>query len=190
MRTLLSRVKINKKYLVGLLVLMLVGSVTEMMLPTLLASMIDRGIAEASRSYIILIAIIMAVMAAVTCVANVITTALSAKISTGFAAGLRREIFHKVQDLSAAAMDRFGTASLVARSTSDVTNVQSFLTLLLRMGVMAPLMAVAGMVLSAATGGKVSSVLSVAIPVLLISAASLFWRLPATLFPCGKRWTG
>ena len=132
MRTLLSRVKINKKYLVGLLVLMLVGSVTEMMLPTLLASMIDRGIAEESRSYIILIAIIMAVMAAVTCVANVITTALSAKISTGFAAGLRREIFHKVQDLSAADMDRFGTA---------------------------------------ATGGKVSSVLSVAIPVLLISAA-------------------
>ncbi len=113
----------------------------------------------------------MAVMAAVTCVANVITTALSAKISTGFAAGLRKEIFHKVQDLSAADMDRFGTASLVARSTSDVTNVQSFLTLLLRMGAMAPLMAVAGMVLSAATGGKVSSVLSVAIPVLLISAA-------------------
>ena len=150
---------------------MLVGSVTEMMLPTLLASMIDRGIAEESRSYIILIAIIMAVMAAVTCVANVITTALSAKISTGFAAGLRKEIFHKVQDLSAADMDRFGTASLVARSTSDVTNVQSFLTLLLRMGAMAPLMAVAGMVLSAATGGKVSSVLSVAIPVLLISAA-------------------
>ena len=66
MRTLLSRVKINKKYLAGLLVLMLVGAVTEMMLPTLLAAMIDRRIAEESRSYIILIAIIMAVMAAVT----------------------------------------------------------------------------------------------------------------------------
>ena len=90
MRTLLSRVKINKKYLAGLLVLMLVGAVTEMMLPTLLAAMIDRRIAEESRSYIILIAIIMAVMAAVTCMANVITTALSAKISTGFAAGLRK----------------------------------------------------------------------------------------------------
>ena len=88
MRTLLSRVKINKKYLAGLLVLMLVGAVTEMMLPTLLAAMIDRRIAEESRSYIILIAIIMAVMAAVTCMANVITTALSAKISTGFAAYL------------------------------------------------------------------------------------------------------
>ena len=66
-------------------------------------------------------------------------------------------------------MDRFGTASLVTRSTSDVTNVQLFLTMLLRMGVMAPLMAVAGLVLSAATGGKVSSVLNVAIPVLLVA---------------------
>lgn len=171
MKTILSYAKINKKYVAGLLVLMLVGSVCEMMLPTLLAIMIDRGITEASRSTIMSIAVIMAVMAVITCIANIVTTVLSAKISTGFAADLRAGIFHKVQELSAADIDRFGTASLVARSTSDVTNVQSFLTLLLRMGVMAPLMAVAGMVLSAATGGKVSSVLNVAIPVLLISAA-------------------
>lgn len=150
---------------------MMVGAACEMMLPTLLATMIDRGIAEKSRSMIITLAVIMAVMAVITCVANIVTTVLSAKISTGFSADLRAAVFHKVQDLSAADIDRFGTASLVARSTSDVTNVQSFLTLLLRMGVMAPLMAVAGMVLSAATGGKVSSVLNVAIPALLISAA-------------------
>ena len=65
-------------------------------------------------------------------------------------------------------MDRFGTASLVTRSTSDITNVQNFLTLLLRVGLLAPMMAIAGLVFSAATGGEVSSVLLVAIPVLLI----------------------
>ena len=64
-------------------------------------------------------------------------------------------------------MDRFGTASLVTRSTSDITNVQNFLTLLLRVGLLAPMMAAAGLVFSAATGGEVSSVLLVAIPVLL-----------------------
>jgi len=169
MGTILSRVSISKKHVVWLLVLMLVSSVTEMMLPTLLASMIDRGIAEASRSLIVVTAVVMAVMAAVTCVASIVTTVLSAKISTRFAADLRKQIFYKVQELSAADMDRFGTASLVTRSTSDVTNVQLFLTMLLRMGVMAPLMAVAGLVLSAATGGKVSSVLNVAIPVLLVA---------------------
>ena len=171
MGTILSRVSINKKRVAWLLVLMLVSSVTEMMLPTLLASMIDKGIAEASRSLIVVTAVVMAVMAAVTCAASIATTVLSAKISTRFAADLRRQIFYKVQELSAADVDRFGTASLVTRSTSDVTNVQLFLTMLLRMGVMAPLMAVAGMVLSAATGGKVSSVLNVSIPVLLVATA-------------------
>ena len=169
MGTILSRVSINKKHVASLLVLMLVSSITEMMLPTLLASMIDRGIAEASHSFIVVTAVIMAVMAAVTCAASIATTVLSAKISTRFAADLRRQVFYKVQELSAADVDRFGTASLVTRSTSDVTNVQLFLTMLLRMGVMAPLMAVAGLVLSAATGGKVSSVLNVAIPVLLVA---------------------
>ena len=64
-------------------------------------------------------------------------------------------------------MDKFGTASLVTRSTSDITNVQNFLTLLLRVGMLAPMMAIAGLVFSSATGGKVSSVLVIAIPVLL-----------------------
>lgn len=171
MKTIFSRIKINKRHVAWLMIFMLVASVTEMMLPTLLAGMIDQGIAEESRSFIITTAIVMTAMAGLTCIANVFTTVLFAKISTGFAADLRREVFHKVQGLSAADLDRFGTASLVARSTSDVTNIQSFFTMLLRMGVMAPLMAIAGMVLSALTGGKVSSVLNVAISVLLISTA-------------------
>ncbi len=169
MRTILSRVKLNKKQIIGLLLFMLVASVAEMLLPTMLASMIDTGIPQSNKSIIFTFAIIMAVLAVLACATNVAATRLSAKVSTQFAADVRREIFHKVQDLSAAEMDKFGTASLVTRSTSDVTNVQSFLSMLLRMGVMAPLMAVAGLVLSSATGGRVSVVLDTAIPVLLIS---------------------
>ena len=170
MKTILSRVKLDTKHIVWLLIFMLAAAVAEMMLPTMLANMIDSGIGGNSRSLIFTIAVIMAVLALVSCVANVIATILSAKISTKFAADVRSEIFHKVQGFSAAEMDKFGTASLVTRSTSDVTNVQMFLTMLLRMGVMAPLMAVAGLVLSAATGGEVSSVLNTAIPILLISS--------------------
>lgn len=51
-------------------------------------------------------------------------------------------------------MDRFGTASLVTRSTSDITNVQNFLSMLLRIGILAPMMAVAGLVFSSATGER------------------------------------
>jgi len=135
--------------------------------------MIDNGVGGENKSLIMTTAIIMAVMAVVACVTNMAATKLSAMISTRFAADVRREVFYQVQSFSASEMDKFGTASLVTRSTSDVSNVQMFLTLLLRMGVMAPLMAVAGLVLSAATGGKVSSVLNVAIPVLLISSGAI-----------------
>lgn len=82
-------------------------------------------------------------------------------------------MFHKVQSLSPAELDRFGTASLVTRSTSDITNVQNFLTMLLRIGILAPMMAIAGLVFSAATGGRVSSVLNTAIPVLLIACGAI-----------------
>ena len=82
-------------------------------------------------------------------------------------------MFHRVQDLSAAEVEKFGTASLVTRSTSDVTNVQMFLSLLLRLGVTAPLMAVAGLVLSSLTGGELSSVLNLAIPALLLGAGAI-----------------
>jgi ABC-type multidrug transport system fused ATPase/permease subunit len=171
MKTILSRVKLNGKQVILLLVLILAGALTEMMLPTLLAGMIDKGISDTGRSYLFTVGIIMAVLAVIGFIANYAATRISARISTKFAADLRHEIFYKVQDFSAAEMDRFGTASLVTRSTSDVTNIQMFLTMLLRMGIMAPLMAVAGLVLSSATGGKVSTVLNVAIPVLLAASA-------------------
>ena len=91
------------------------------------------------------------------CVISFLSVKIASKISTEFAAQVRNQVFSKVQEFSAAEMDRFGTASLVTRSTSDITNVQNFLTLLLRVGLLAPMMAIAGLVFSAATGGKAVS---------------------------------
>ena len=173
MGTIFSRVKLSGKQVFALLALMLLSAVTAMLLPTALASMIDVGVAQENRSAILIIAAVMAVLALRGCLFNIAATVLSARISTKFAADLRREVFHRVQDLSAAEVEKFGTASLVTRSTSDVTNVQMFLSLLLRLGVTAPLMAVAGLVLSSLTGGELSSVLNLAIPALLLGAGAI-----------------
>ena len=173
MGTIFSRVKLSGKQVFALLALMLLSAVTAMLLPTALASMIDVGVAQENRSAILIIAAVMAVLALLGCLFNIAATVLSARISTKFAADLRREVFHRVQDLSAAEVEKFGTASLVTRSTSDVTNVQMFLSLLLRLGVTAPLMAVAGLVLSSLTGGELSSVLNLAIPALLLGAGAI-----------------
>ena len=170
MGTIFSRVRLSGRRVAGLLIFMLLSAVAAMLLPTALASMIDVGVTGESRSAIAVIAAIMAALSLLACLFNILATVLSAKISTKFAADLRSEIFARVQSFSAAEMDAFGTASLVTRTTSDVTNIQLFLSLLLRLGVTAPLMAVAGLALSSATGGELSVVLNVAIPVLIIGA--------------------
>ena len=169
MKTIFSKVKLKPGQIVCLLILVLLSSVGQMLLPSFLAQMISHGVAEGDKSVIWVYALIMAGVTVFSCVISFLSVKIASYISTDFAAQLRNQVFSKVQSFSAAEMDRFGTASLVTRSTSDITNVQNFLTLLLRVGLLAPMMAVAGLVFSAATGGRVSSVLLVAIPVLLVA---------------------
>ena len=169
MKIIFSKVKLKMSQVVQLFALVLLSAVGQMLLPSFLAQMISHGVAEGKNRVIWMYAIIMAGVTLLSCVISFLSVKIASYISTEFAAQLRNQVFSKVQEFSAAEMDNFGTASLVTRSTSDITNVQNFLTLLLRVGLLAPMMAVAGLIFSAATGGKVSSVLLVAIPVLLIA---------------------
>lgn len=168
MKTIFSKVKLKSKQILLLSVLVLSAAVGEMMLPSLLAQMINNGVSESSNRIVLVLAAVMAGITVLACIVNFLSVRIASRISTDFAAELRRLVFEKVQSFSAAELDRFGTASLVTRSTSDITNVQNFLAMLLRIGILAPMMAVAGLIFSSATGGQVSSVLNVAIPVLLI----------------------
>lgn len=168
MSAIFSRVKWKGRQAVLLSVLVLFAAVAEMMLPSLLAQMINSGVAGSSRGTVLILAAVMAGVTVLACIVNFLSVKIASRISTDFSAALRGQVFEKVQSFSAAELDKFGTASLVTRSTSDITNVQNFLTLLLRIGILAPMMAVAGLIFSAATGGQVSSVLTVAIPVLLV----------------------
>lgn len=167
MKTIFSKVKLKSGQIVKLFALVLLSAVGQMLLPSFLAQMISHGVAAGDNRVIWTYAFIMAGVTVFSCIISFLSVKIASYISTDFAAQLRNQVFSKVQSFSAAEMDRFGTASLVTRSTSDITNVQNFLTLLLRVGLLAPMMAVAGLVFSAATGGEVSSVLLVAIPVLL-----------------------
>ncbi len=168
MRTIFSKVKLKGWQIMLLSVLVLFAVVAEMMLPSLLAQMINSGVTNSSQSKIFILAAVMAGVTALACIVNFLSVRIASRISTDFSAALRGQVFEKVQSFSAAELDKFGTASLVTRSTSDITNVQNFLVMLLRIGILAPMMAIAGLIFSAATGGQVSSVLTVAIPVLLV----------------------
>ena len=169
MKTIFSKVKLNSRQIILLFALVLLSAIGQMLLPSFLAQMISHGVAEGENRVIWMYAVIMAGVTIFSCIISFLSVKIASYISTDFAAQLRNQVFSKVQEFSAAEMDKFGTASLVTRSTSDITNVQNFLTLMLRVGLLAPMMAAAGLIFSAATGGEVSSVLLIAIPVLLIA---------------------
>ena len=168
MKTILKHVKFKSKQLVALFFLILLSAFGQMLLPALLSKMISLGVVTGENRTIWMFAAIMAGAAVFSCLISFGSVKIASGISTSFAAQLRDKVFSTVQSFSAADLDQFGTASLITRSTSDITNVQNFLTLLLRVGLLAPMMAIAGLIFSASTGGKVSFVLLFAIPVLLI----------------------
>lgn len=140
-----------------------------MLLPALLSMMINHGVTLGKYHAIKTIAVIMIAVTVVSCGISYGTVKLSAIIATDFASQLRNLVFGKIVNFSAMEMDQFGGASLITRCTSDISNVQNFLTLVLRVGLLAPLMAFAGLIFSSSTGGKVSFVLLIAIPVLFVS---------------------
>lgn len=171
MKTILKNVKVNKMQLVALMVLVLCSAIGQMLLPSFLSKMINIGIPSGENQTIWAIAAVMAGLTVMSCLINFGSVILATTISTNFASQLREKVFHTVQTFDSPTLDRFGTASLITRSTSDITNVQNFLSLLLRVGLLAPMMAIAGFVFSLSTGGNVSIVLLFAIPILLIALA-------------------
>lgn len=173
MTAVFSRVKMSPKQIISVIIFVLIASITQMLIPTLLSKMIDDGVTGQNENLIIVIAIAMIVLSVTACVTNVIATNISASITTKFSADLRKAVFHKVQSFSATEMDRFGSASLITRSTTDVTTIQTFLSMMFRLGLLAPMMAVVGLVLSVATAGEVSMVLAIAIPVLIAACTAL-----------------
>ncbi|MBQ6441745.1 MAG: ABC transporter ATP-binding protein [Lachnospiraceae bacterium] len=173
MLAIFKRIHMSVKQVVALMLFMLISALAQMLIPSLLSQMIDSGVGEGRQGLIIAIGIAMIVLAVFACVMNVISTSVSAAVTTKFSADIRKEIFHKVQRFSAAEIDKFGTASLITRSTTDVTTIQTFFSMLFRIGLMAPAMAVIGLILSVATAGEISMVLAIAIPVLVLVATGL-----------------
>ncbi len=173
MAAIFKRVKLSFKHIIMLVIFMLVASVTQMLLPTLISHMIDDGVSRGDESVLIELTIAMIILTIIACATNIVGTNISARITTEFSRDLRKEVFDKVQGFSAAEIDKFGTASLITRNTNDVTTIQTFLSMALRLGLLAPMMAVVGLVLASATAGPTSSILAIAIPILLIVATSL-----------------
>ena len=138
----------------------------EVIIPLLMAQIIDVGIQNGDVKYILEIGGLLIVSAILSLTFGMLSGRFAAKASAGYAKNLRKEMFHKVQDYSFENIDKFSTSSLVTRMTTDVTNVQMAFQMIIRILVRGPIMMIFALLMVISISAKLSLVFFVAIPVL------------------------
>lgn len=141
-------------------------SILEIIIPTLMAFMIDYGISKSNMSYVLKMGIIMVSVAMLSLAAGALSGRNAALASTGFARNLRKNMFYNVQNFSFSNIDKFSTASIVTRLTTDVTNVQNAFQMLIRLGVRAPMMMVFSLIFCFRIDASLSLIFLAVIPIL------------------------
>ncbi|MCQ4088049.1 ABC transporter ATP-binding protein [Saccharibacillus sp. JS10] len=160
-----------KPYWIGVVFVLFavfIQALTELFLPTLMADIVDEGIAKSNIPYIWQTGGLMLGVALFGMVFSITGSYLSAKVSMGFGRDLRSRVFSHAQRFTLKEFDNFGTASLITRTTNDITQVQQVLMMMLRMMAMAPMMMIGGIIMAVSKDAKLSLVLVVVIPVLAL----------------------
>ncbi|MFC5464549.1 ABC transporter ATP-binding protein [Lederbergia graminis] len=149
-------------------ILTLAGILLELLLPTLMASIVDIGIVNGDIPYIIKIGAWMILCALAAVGLTVGVSFFASKVAQGFGRDVRKTLFVHVENFSLQAFDKIGPASLITRSTNDVKQVQDVLNMILRMMTRAPLMLIGGIILAVSREPGLSVIFLGALPLLAI----------------------
>ena len=148
-------------------------AIMDVLLPTIMAFIIDQGIEKGDMNAIIRYGLLTFLVAAIALVLGVLAGKYAAAASTGFAGNLRDAMYENIQHYSFSNIDKFSTAGLVTRMTTDVTNVQNAFQMILRMCVRAPVHLVFAMFMAVVIGGPLSLVFVVAVAFLVAVLAAI-----------------
>ena len=166
LKKLASYVKEYKKDAILTPIFVVLEVVMEVIIPLLMAKIIDVGIQNGDVHYILEMGALLIVSAILSLTFGMLSGRFAAKASAGYAKNLRKAMFHKVQDYSFENIDKFSTSSLVTRMTTDVTNVQMAFQMIIRILVRGPIMMIFALLMVMSISMKLSAVFFVAIPVL------------------------
>lgn len=147
-KTLAAYIKEYKKPSIATPCFMILEVLMEMLIPYMLSSLIDEGVQKGNMNHILTVGGLMVIIAGVGLFAGIMGGIYGAKASTGFAKNLRKGMFDNIQTYAFSNIDKFSTAGLVTRLTTDVTNVQNTYQMLLRMCMRAPVSLICAMAMS------------------------------------------
>lgn len=176
MRQLFRFLRPYKASILGILLLIFLQSISSLYLPNLMSKIVDVGVMTGNVGYILKIGLLMLLVALAGVLCSVFAGLLSAKASAGFGQRLRQELFNHIEDFMLHEFDEIGTSSLTVRTTNDVMQVQQFINMLLRMMVMAPLMAIGGILMAVYTDAPLSLTIVFIMPVLALAIYLILHR--------------
>ena len=156
-----------------------IETVLEVIIPTVMALLIDSGINQKDMIYVLWIGLILIVLASFSLLTGILAGRHAAIASAGFARNLRRDMFYNVQKFSFSNIDKFSTGGIITRLTTDVTNVQGAFQMIIRMGARAPLMMVFALIFSFRINAGLSLIFLLVIPVLSLG----LWLIMSNVHP-------
>ena len=165
---LLKNLKPYTMALIAILVLMLLRTFSELMLPRFMSNIVDIGIRNGDTNYILRTGLIMLSVALFGGATSIFTSYLSSKVGIGFARDLRKKVFTKVTSYSMHEIDKLGASSLITRSTNDITQIQNVVVMMTRIAIRAPLMAVGSIILALQTDLGLSYVIFVVVALMAV----------------------
>ena len=169
--TLLGQIKEYKKDTILTPIFTALEVFMEVLIPFIIASLIDKGIEAGNMQNVLLYGGMMLVLAMLSLLFGVLAGRYAAKASSGFAYNLRNSMYENIQTFSFSNIDKFSTAGLITRMTTDVTNVQNAFQMIIRIAVRAPLMLICSVIMCCIISVELSSVFLVAVVFLGVSLA-------------------
>ena len=179
-KTILRQVKEFKKDSILTPIFMIAEVILETLIPLLMAAIIDNGVEKGDMNYIYKVGGIMILLAILGLITGMLGGKYGASASTGLARNLRKAMFENIQTFSFSNIDKFSTAGLVTRLTTDVTNIQNAYQMVLRMCARAPFSMICAMVMAFLINAKLASVYLVA--VILLGGCLLFIMIKSTRY--------
>ena len=163
LKTLGAQIKEFKKDSLLTPFFMILEVITEMIIPLMMASIIDKGVEAGNMKHVYVTGALMILVSLISLFSGVMGGVFGAKASTGFARNLRKAMFENIQTYSFANIDKFSTAGLVTRLTTDVTNIQNAYQMILRMCVRSPFSLICAMIMAFTINAKLASIYLVAV---------------------------
>lgn len=163
LRTLGKQIKEYKKASILTPVFVTCEVIMELLIPILMAKIIDDGIGKGNDTLVYKVGALMAVLAMLSLLFGILNGKYAAEASTGFAKNLRKGMYENIQNFSFSNIDKYSTAGLVTRMTTDVTNVQNAYQMIIRMCARAPMMLIIAVIMSISISLKLSMIFIVAI---------------------------